>query len=196
MQINLLPPSYKQELREDKLRKKILKLLLCCLMSFVIASALLQVIYVNALKRSQQLTAIITTQQTTLKNSAYQQMKQQIEAANKSIKMIYQIRKAQISPVDVLENLIALIPPSIYLDSFSFQNIENQMKSQNTTTTAPITAAVQISGIAPTRETLFFFHQTLSQNTKIENVFFNPLSWVKAENPFFTAEFKVIKKTP
>ncbi len=95
--------------------------------------------------------------------------------------------------VDILEKLNQLTPNAIYLKSFSFQNIYLDLKNKSATTTKKeFIGKIRLNGVADSREDIFSFKKSLSQDKEFQDVYFDPSSWVKSVNADFIAEFNFV----
>ncbi|MDD4989799.1 MAG: PilN domain-containing protein [Candidatus Pacebacteria bacterium] len=189
--INLLPPFHKQELKDDQLRLKILWMLAFSLFAFLFFMAIVFALrFYGSLKARDLLNAIVIKEQV-IKNPEFQASKQIINATNQNLYKIYQTKNEQVSVSAVLEKIISLMPDSVYLTSFSFQNSFQEIQDPKTKITEKeFLANIKIGGVAQARDVLFSFKQSLSQSAEFKSVYFSPNSWVKAANADFSAELK------
>ncbi len=192
--INLLPPFYKQELKDDQLRIKILWMLVFSLLALLFLMAIVFVLHFYGSLKAKDLFNVIVSKEQVIKNPEFQASKQIINATNQNLYKIYQTKNEQVSLSSVLEKTISLMPGSIYLTFFSFQNRFQEIQDPKTEITEKeFFANVRIGGVAQTRDILFSFKQSLSQEPEFKDVYFSPSSWVKSANADFSAEFKFIK---
>ncbi len=195
MPINLLPPFHKQELKDDQLRLKILWLLVFSLFALLFFMAIVFSLHFYGSLKAKDLLNVISAKEQIIKNPEFQESKQIINATNQNLYKIYQTRNEQISVFAVLEKTISLMPNSIYLTSFSFQNSFQEVQDPKTKTTEKeFLANIRIGGVAQVRDVLFSFKQSLSQEPEFKDVYFSPSSWMKASNADFSAEFKFFPK--
>ncbi len=188
MAINLLPPIRKEEIKDEILRKKISLVLfllginLCLLMAFIFALRL----YIKS--KNVEVDFQIIQLENRINEPQFEALKKQIDTANKNLNKISNIKREQVSSVDVLERVALLLPKEAYLQGFSFLNSFLDVEDKETKETARyFFAKIRIGGVALNRETVFLFKQLLDDEELFESVYFDPFSWVKANN----AEFMV-----
>lgn len=189
--INLLPPFHKQELKDDQLRMKILWILVFSLFSLLFFMAIIFGLRFYGSLKAKDLLNVITTKEQIIKDPEFQGSKQIINATNQNLYKIHQTKNEQVSVTAVLGKIISLMPDSIYLTSFSFQNSFQEIQDPKTKAAEKeFLANIRIGGMAQARDVLFSFKQSLSQEPEFKDVYFSPSSWVKASNADFSAEFK------
>lgn len=187
---NLLPPSQKEEIKNESLRKKIILILvllganLCFLMAVIFSLRL----YISA--KNTNVDKKIFALEQEIKGSQFEAIKKQIDTANQNLYKISNTKKEQVSSVDVLAKISSLFPAKSYLQYFSFQNSFKDTENQETKEIArDFFAKIRIGGVAQDRESLFLFKKSLDQEKSFQNVYFDPSSWVKPANADFIIDF-------
>jgi len=189
--INLLPPSQKQELKDDQLRIKVLWFLIFITLAILFFMAIVFGLNFYGSSQAKSLQQSVIEMEQVIKSQDFQASKQAINATNQNLYKIYQTRNEQTPTFAILEKLTSFVSGNIYLTSFSFQNSFQEIQDPKTKTTAKeFFANVRIEGIAQNRETLFLFKESLSQEPSFKDVYFSPNSWVKPINADFVADLK------
>lgn len=192
--INLLPPIQKQELKDEQLRVKIIRMLVLFVLALVFFMVVVFVLDFYGSSKSQSLLGAIIQKEQVIKDPKFQESKQIIYNVNQNLYKIFQTRQEQVFGSLVLEKLSSLAPNAVYLTSFSFQNSFRDIQSPETKETQrQFFGNIRVLGVSQTRETLFFFKKSLSQEPTFKDVYFVPSSWINPVNAEFSAEFKYIK---
>ncbi len=190
---NLLPPIYKQELNDEKLRKRIIFVLFLVLVDLLLLIAIVLGLFIYISKANSNLSKEMAQKEKFLQEPDSQEIKRLIDGANQNLSKINNIKKEQVSVVDVLEKLNQLISDTAYLKSFSFQNSSRDVENKETKIIEKeFFGKTRLSGIAKNREVVFSLKKSLSGEQSFQNIYFDPLSWVKSINPDFTIEFNFV----
>lgn len=192
MAVNLLPPIQKQELKDEKLRKKIILFLFLVLLDLLLLMAIIFGLYIYTSKMNSSLTGEISKKEKLLLESRSQEIKKIIKSTNQDIYKINSVKKEQVSVVGALEKLNELVPNTVYLMSFSFKNIASASTSTSTSTSGNV-GKIKLNGLAKSREVAFSFYKILTQDPSFKNVEFDTSSWEDPVNAnFITNEFSFI----
>lgn len=193
MAINLLPPIQKQELKDEELRKKIIFILFLILLDLLLLMAIIFCLYTYTSKKVSDLNQEVVQKENLLKTPQSQEIKKIIEEANQNLYKINSVKKEQVSVMAVLEKVNELFPKDAYLKAFSFKNSFRDVENKETKVKVKeFFGRVLLNGIASSRETIFSFKKLLSQDQNLQDVYFSPLSWVKAINADFMVDFNFI----
>ncbi len=188
---NLLPPIQKEELKNEKISKKVVLILFLIFLGLVILIAIILGLYFYANKKVNFVNNKILMAQEKLKTPQLQEIKSKIDVANQNLSKIAAIKREQVSASIVLEKLISTIPGKIFLKNFLFQNSFKDTEDTETKAVNRIFfAKIKISGIAQDREALLFFKKSLDQSNAFKEVYFEPISWIKPKNADFSVDFK------
>lgn len=187
---NLLPPTQKEELQNEIKSKKIAFILILILSAVIFFVAIILSLYFYANNEINAINERIFLTQQNLEKPQLQEIKSQIEIANQNLSKISAIKKEQVSVVSVLEKLLQDVPSKIFLKNFLFQNSFKDIENPETKTIDRIFfAKIKLNGLAQDRETLLFFKKSLDQEKEFQEVYFDPISWVKSKNAEFSTEF-------
>ncbi len=190
MAINLLPPIQKEEIKSEILRKKINLILFFLGINVCFLMAIIFALRVYIASKNVEIDAKIVQLEAQIKEPQFEALKKQINTANQNLNKISSIRAEQVSSVDVLEKISLLLPSKAYLQSFSFLNSFQDIEDKETKElTRYFFAKVRVGGVALNRETVFLLKQALDQEKLFGNVYFDPSSWVKANNAEFMVDF-------
>lgn len=190
MATNLLPIIQKQEIKNEKLRKRIIFILFLILLDLLLLIVIIFGLYIYNSKENSNLSKEIIQREQILKEPQSQEIKKIIEAANQNLYKINITKKEQVSVADVLEKLNQLFPKTAYLSTFFFQNsVRNVENKETKIIEKEFFGKVHLSGVAGSREVVFLLKKLLSQEVAFRDVYFNPSSWVRSVNAEFTSEF-------
>lgn len=191
--INLLPPIQKQELKDEQLRVKIIRMLVLAVLALTFFMAIVFILNFYGSSKSQSFLSAIIQKERVIKDPKFQESKQVIYNVNQNLYKIFQTRQEQVYSSLVLEKLSSIMPNAAYLTSFAFQNsVRDIVDPQTKETQRQFFGNVRIIGVSQTRETLFFFKKSLDQEPAFKEAYFAPASWINPVNAEFSAEFKFI----
>jgi len=176
--INLLPPRYKIEIKEeDGLRMAIILEFLFLVFLVSLALILLSIkIYLQSQLDSFKISA--SFQEKSSQNSEVQNLRNKVVAANQNIAKLDSFYQNQVSSVDILREISKLIPEGIYLKTLTWQKESEQ---------------VGLTGFSPTRELLFTLNSNLAAAKDFSNVIFSQDSWLDPKDIDFSVNFKINK---
>lgn len=193
MSINLLPPSQKEEIKNERLRKKTDKILVVLGLNLCLFTAMIFGLTSYISSKNATADKEVDFLDRKLKGPQLEDLKKQIDSANQNLNKISSVKKEQVSSVAVLKKLTSLLPAKSYLRYFSFlsssKSLENTVNVENEGSAKIFFAKVSIGGTALNRETLFLFKKSLDQEKSFQGVYFDPSSWTKPDNPDFVVSF-------
>ena len=174
--INLLPPEQKQILlSEEKFRMVLILgiIILAFLVSFIFIlisikislSAEMTIQKINFEQREKE-----------LGDPAFREIENKIISANAVFSELGSFYHEQRDSVVVFEKIFNVLPPGVYLNSLSF----NQVSSQ-----------AFIAGFAPSREILLKLKENLEKETSFSGVSFPPTDWIEPIDINFSLNFKI-----
>lgn len=194
MAINLLPPIQKKEIQDEKTRQKIVFILFLVLIDVLLFMAMVFLLNFYILNKLNSFTNSINEKETLMKSREFQESKNIIDEANQNLFKISNIKEEQVSLFVVLERLGQLVPSSIYLETFSFQNSYIEIDDKEKKVKEKVFfGKVRLGGVAKNRETLFSFKKAFSQEGNYRDLYFDPSSWVMPIDAKFSAEFSYFK---
>jgi len=175
--INLLPPTEKQEIKEQEVWRRVFIILFFLLISLMFLALIfyaLGVYVASSLDSSENLLL-----EKKLKTPEFQEFQRVVSQTNQNLSKIQNFLQNQILVVPLFEKIASLTPPSVYFTNFSFQKV-----SQN-----EVLTKINISGWAKTREDLFYFKENLEKEKSFKNIYFLPSSWISPVNANFSLSF-------
>ncbi len=177
--INLLPPSYREELHREENRKliSILGMLFLLFLVSLILILFSAKIYIQGQLDSVKVLANL--EEKTLNTSEIKSLAQEINSTNKNISKLGAFYKKQNDTTGILGEIFKTLPPEIKLTALSWQRDTGQ---------------ISISGFSPAREILFTLQKNLEGATEFEEINFPPQNWIKASNIDFYVTFKLSAK--
>ena len=176
--INLLPPAYQKELKQEENRR--LTVILGMLFLVFLISLILILFSVKLYIQGQlaSVKILADSEEKTLLTPQIQDLQGKINSANRNLAKLALFYGSQISAVGILEKIFKTIPSEIYLTAFSWQKDTSQ---------------VTISGFSPTREVLFNFQRNLEAAKEFTDFNFPSQNWIKSSNIDFYVSFKIAK---
>lgn len=194
MAINLLPPIQKKEIKDEKTRQKIVFIFSLVSVDVLLFMVMVFLLNFYILNKLDGLTNSINEKEALMKSREFQESKNIIDEANQNLFKISNIKEEQISLFVVLERLGQLVPNSIYLETFSFQNSYIEIEDKEKKAKEKVFfGKVRLGGVSKNRETLFSFKKALSQESNYRDLYFDPSSWVMPIDAKFSAEFSYFK---
>lgn len=172
--INLLPPKYKEDLRSEENLNLVFILEIFFLAFFLSLALVLFSIKIH-------IAGVIETQKIFFesKNKEFSQVKlveSEINSINKELSNLDSFYKEQFDLTDFLERISALLPPGLYLNSFSYQKEGHQ---------------INLSGFSSTVETLLDFKNNLEKQSDFKEVNFPTAVWLESVNIDFNTSLKI-----
>lgn len=193
MAINLLPQEEIQELLLGQKQKKIFWILVFAFIFLILLMVffLLLDLYIDGKINTQQ--GIVLEKEKELKDAGFKDIRLMVAEINEDLSKVNQVQNSRLAMVSLLEKIIVLIPDSIFLTDFSFkQEVDDTQKNKSSAKEKSVFTVINMSGVAPDRQTLFLLKKELDTNSQFKDVYFLPSSWVKSSNVNFTVEFKFI----
>ena len=176
--INLLPPLYQQELRQEENRKLILILGMLSLIFLISVTLILFSVKLYIQGKLESVKALVDLEEKTLQTSEIQSLKERINSVNQNLSKLNAFYEKQISSINILEKVFKTLPPEIYLTAFSWQKNTSQ---------------VAISGFSRNREILFLFQKNLEESKEFSGIELPTQNWIKPVDIDFRVTFKIAK---
>jgi hypothetical protein len=174
--INLLPPTEKQNILNEKNLKKIIILGLVLFFSLICFSLMMLFIQFDLNGKLVFQRTILRDKRKEFESSKAKELEGEILYFNKIFVDIQSFYKMQFPLAKTLEKLANLVPDGIKLSNVTFGK-ENRDFS--------------FVGIAETREILLALKKNLENEKSFQGIYFPPSSWVSPENINFLVKFKV-----
>jgi Tfp pilus assembly protein PilN len=174
--INLLPPQYKAELKEEE-NWKLTLILSILFLTFLVCSAL--ILFSIKISISGQLEAqkiLLLQEEEKFEESQIQSLEEKITISNQTLFKLNSFYRSQNNLTEILEKISETLPSSVYLTTLDLN-----------------LAQISLSGYSPTREILLEFKKNLEKEKLFEEIYFPPSNWVKPSNIDFSVNFKVAK---
>lgn len=172
--INLLPPKYKEELKREE-NFKMVFILEILFLAFSISLALILFsirIYLSGVIEEQN----IFYDSKNREFSQHKPAESKLHSINKTLIKVDSFYKEQFELSDFLERISKLLPPGIYLNSFSYEEREKK---------------INLSGFSPTVEQLLEFKNILEKQSDIKEIVFPTTVWLQLKNIDFNTSFKI-----
>jgi len=174
--INLLPPRYQQELRQEENRRLILILGMIFLIFLISVILILFSVKLFIQGKLESVNVLLDLEEKTLQTSEIQSLRERINSVNQNLSKLNAFYEKQISSISILEKVFKTLPPEIYLSAFSWQKNTSQ---------------VAISGFSPNREVLFLFQKNLEESKEFSGIELPTQNWIKSVNIDFRVTFKI-----
>lgn len=174
--INLLPPSYRAELKQEENRKLILILGMLFLIFLISLTLILFSVKIYIQGQLESIKVLAGLEEKTLQTSEIQGLRDEINLTNKNLSKLNSFYKKQADSIGVLEKIFKTLPSEIHLTAFSWQKNNDQ---------------VTISGFSPSREVLFNFQKNLEGSKDFTEIKFPPQNWIKSADIDFYVTFKL-----
>jgi len=176
--INLLPPLYQQDLRQEENRRLILILGILFLIFLISMTLILFSVKLFIQGKLESVNVMLDLEEKTLQTSEIQSLRERINSVNQNLSKLNAFYEKQISSISVLEKVFKTLPPEIYLSAFSWQKNTSQ---------------VAISGFSPNREVLFLFQKNLEESKEFSGIELPTQNWIKPVDIDFRVTFKIAK---
>jgi len=174
LNLNLLPPSAKKELRIERINRQVFvygSLILGILIIFTLCLGLINLFLFFQTKSLEN--QIIQTE-AHLQMKQVQEFEESIKTFNQALMDLDQLQTSQIAYSSILEQLTQLIPPSLQIHTLSLDN----------------TGQIRLTGYVPTREQLLNLKQNLEDSTDFIQIEFPLSNLVKSKEIDFNLNFK------
>ena len=185
--INLLPPQYRQKLKEEQRFRLVLLLGVVLGIAFFALSVFLLVIQVTLSNErlTQEVKLLSFEERTTREDSTLVEIKNW----NSKLRNIGSFKQGRRSLKDVFDEVGSSLSQDLYLFSFSYTPAFKTTKKGGETIKTPATVAV--TGKAQTREQLLSFKDALQANPFFAEVVFPPSNWVNPSDITFSFQAKL-----
>ena len=174
--INLLPPQYKAEFKEEENWKLTLILSLLFLIFLVCLILILFSIKISISGQVEAQKILLLQEEKNFEESQIQNLEEKITTSNQVIFKLNSFYQDQISLAGILEKIFETLPSSVYLTTLAF-NLDQ----------------FSLFGYSPTREILLEFKKNLEKEELFEEIYFPPSNWVKPFDIDFSVNFKIVK---
>ncbi len=179
--INLLPPQYKEGLKQEENWKIILLLgILFLVFLFCLALILLSVkIYISNKIESQK---VLFQQEEGFKVLEEQGLEEKIKINNQTLLKLDSFYRSGRDLTSLIKEISEILPLEIYLTDISFRPCSADKKCK---------FQVSLFGFSLSREALFEFKENLLAQENFESVFLPLSSWVEPRDINFSLTFKI-----
>lgn len=174
--INLLPPRYKQEVRQEENYRLVLILGTTFLIFLISLVLILFSIKTYIQGQAESLKFLAGIEEEKLQIAQNRELQEKIIESGQKISKLESFYKNNIYSIEALEKIFQILPEKIYLTSLSFNKG---------------TGVVSFSGFSPSREILFELRNDLQKQEWISEINFPPQNWIKPTNIDFQVIFKV-----
>jgi len=178
--INLLPPSEKAILVQEKINRLIIILGVLVLLFLLCLSLILLSlkIYISGQVKAQE---ILVEQKKQSLTSDILNFEKKVRVINQNFQKLDSFYKTQPNLILLFQDISKTLPPGLYLNNFSLSpSSDKNYKFQ-----------VSISGYAPNREILLTFKQNLELQKNLKEIRFPSSNWLKPTDINFSATFKI-----
>ena len=183
--INLLPPSFKESIRQEE-NLRLLAILLVLLFLFLLSLSFLLVslrIFLGGEIKIEK--AKLVVQEETLDKHKEQEV---IKSLNWDVLNTVRVYRRQVQLRAVFASLTDNLPNSMIVENFSYTPSSEAIVKEETKI---IPAKLMLSGFAPTREILFSFKQNLEADSLFKTVTFPPSNWVNSQDIIFSVSLEL-----
>ena len=179
--INLLPPSKKQEIKQEE-DWKILMTLGISIMAILICFILILCAINIFIAGDVELEKILYKQrEKEFESSEMQALKTKIVEFNKVVLQLDNFYQKQLKSTKTIGKILKTIPEGIYLMNLSVNPENNKDKRTQ----------CELKGFSPTREILLSFKESLEKEENFEEISFPPSTWLESTDISFTVTFKI-----
>lgn len=175
--INLLPPQYKEELKQEE-HWKIILILGIVILAFLVCFCL--ILFSIKIHISGEITAqkiFIEMKEKEYKMSETSNLEKEVLLLNQSFFELTSFYKEQIGLTKILEKIAQILPSESYLTGFNFN-----------------LSRVSLSGFSPTREILVTFKENLEKQEIFTEIYFPSSNWVNPVDIDFSATLLITNK--
>lgn len=174
--INLLPPQYKAELKEEENWKLTLILSILFLIFLVCSALILFSIKISISGQAEAQKILLLQEEKKFEESQIQNLEEKITISNQALLKLNSFYQSRTNSTEILEKISGTLPTSVYLTTLNFNP-----------------AQISLSGFSPTREILLEFKKNLEKEELFEEIYFPPSNWVKPTDINFSVNFKIVK---
>lgn len=173
--INLLPPTEKQNILNEKNLKKIIILGLVLFFSLICFFLMMLFIQLDLNGKLVFEQTILEDKRKEFESSEVKKLEGEILYFNKIFTDIQSFYRTQFPLMEMLEKLANLVPDGIKLSNLAFTKESRDFS---------------LAGIAETREILLELKKNLENEKSFQGIYFPPSSWVSPTNINFLVKFK------
>ena len=184
MLINLLPPKYKEELRQEENFRLALILGILVLSFFLCFSMLLVSIRIYLAGEINAQKVVVEAQ----RKEGEELRLQEIRKLNEEVKGASSFYEKRIVVSDIVERISSALPANVRLSSLLYAPSAQTAKGDSPTASR---AKIGLAGFAPRTEDLLEIRTNLEQDSLFKNFQFPPSNWVRAENINFSFDFEL-----
>ena len=178
--INLLPPEEKQNLLLEEQKKIIFIFVLVAIIFFTALILILVSVNFSVTSQLRSQNIILENKNKEFEKADIQNMKQEINQANKNLSEINDFYKQKISMTGFLEKISALLPAGIYLNSISV----------NPSGLGKNSFQVSLSGHADSIDNVLELNEKLKGDKQYGNISFPQDTWLEKQNFSFDVTFQ------
>lgn len=174
--INLLPSQEKKELEMEKKGRLTLVLGIILLISFLCLSLILFSIKIYISSKLESQKVLFKIEEERFKASEIQDLREKIVRANQDLSKLDSFYRGRADLTKILEKVSVLLPPGVYLNSFTWQKE---------------TLQIGLSGFVSLRDDLFELKKNLEKEKDFSEIYFPASNWVKPKDINFSVTLKV-----
>jgi len=190
--INLLPTQEKEELKLLSIYKRISVIFAYFLLCLVMFSSFLFFLNLYIELKIEEFESHIVVKNQELEAYKFQEFKEEILKVNENLNLIGLHQKDEIVMGSFINRIYEITPDNIFFDSINLEKDSRTIVNPNTEQTEKeIFANVSVSGIAHTREDLYFFKKILESNLYFKEIYFSVNSWTQPKDSKFSVGFEV-----
>ena len=181
--INLLPPQYKAELKEEENWKLTLILSILFLIFLVCSALILFSIKISVSGQAEAQKILLLKEEKKFEESQIQNLEEKITISNQALLKLNSFYQSQTNLTEILEKISETLPINIYLATLNFNPLTATENEKHA-------AQISLSGFSPTREILLEFKKNLEKEQTFEEIYFPPSNWVQQTDIDFSVNFK------
>lgn len=184
--INLLPPSYKEELRgEEHFRLVLILGMLIVVFCICLSLALLAIrVYLAGEIEVQQI--LVESQQG---QNDWKARADQVRDLNRDIAAAASFYENKMLLSDVILRISDVLPESVYITSLSYTPVSSSKAGKVGGKSSEVKIALR--GFAPRTEDLLQIRTSLEQDPLFGNFHFPPSNWIRATDINFSFDFEL-----
>ena len=179
--INLLPPTEKDNLKNEEKRRLSFILGIFVLFFLVALSLVLFSVNIYLAGEVAGYKIIVSYEQQKSVTLAAQNIEREIGVVNQNLTELGAFYVGQPRITELLQKISEIIPEEVYLNSLSLDPSKDK-KSR---------FQVSLTGRSSTREALLGFKKSLESESNFQGVYFPPSNWVKPSDINFSASFEM-----
>ncbi len=179
--INLLPPKYKSNLKQEE-NWKVIMILGILFLSILISFSLILYamnIFLDGEINFQKI--IYEQKERELENPKMRSLQENLTAFNRTFSRLDAFYQGRLRMAAILESISTVIPPEISLTNLVFKPDPEDKKN----------IECLLAGFSPYRETLLSFRDQLEKSDHFSHINFPAASWVKPTDINFTVNFTI-----